>query len=151
MLGTGKVYNLKAVQLIIGGVPITGGFTDDAITLEPDGDDVSKVDGADGNTVWNLTNINTYTLTISVSETSAAAALLDGVRTAALALARVPGVPAILPGTLVDILSGESASWASAMPLRPPSRSKGAEAGSRVFVFSIKDPIITPAALNAVR
>ena len=150
MLGTGKIYNLKLVQFIIGGVPITGGFTDDAITLVPDSDEFTKTDGADGNTVWSETNINTYTLTVSVSEASNAAVLLDGVVTIARLANKLPG-PAILPGTIVDPLSGESVSWASGVVMRRPDRSKGAAAGSRVYVFSIKDPLITPPALNAVR
>lgn len=150
-LGTGKVYNLKAIQFVIGAVPILGGFVDDAISVVPDSDLFSQQDGADGFTVWSKLNIDTYTVTVSVSEASQAAVLLDGVVQAALLAINVPGVPALLPGTIVDPISGESISWASAVPWRMPDRSKGPTAGARVYVFKIKDPIITPAALNAAR
>lgn len=148
---TGKIYNLKQVVLVIGGVPITGGYTDDAVTITPNADLYAPVAGADGNMVYNRVNDDSYTLSIMVSETSPAAALLDGVVQGALLANAVPSVPALLPGTMVDLLSGESVSWVSAVPLRRPDRSKGAAAGTRSYSFSLNAPAITPPALNAVR
>lgn len=150
-MANGKVYSLKSVVLVLGGIPIAGGFTDDAVGLEPNGDLFDEANGADGNTVWNETLIDTWTLTISVSETSPLVPVLDGIVSAALIAVKIPGVPALLPGTLIDSLSGETTAWASGIPARRPNRGKGATAGTRSYVFRIKDPIFGTAALNAVR
>lgn len=147
----GKVYSLKSVILTVQGVPILGGLHEDAITLEPEANLFEPTTGPDGHTVYNRTNNDNWLMTVTVMETSRAYKLLDDILTASLAMAQVPGAPAVMTVSVRDLLSGESLMAASGVILRRPDRSKGAMAGGRAFQFHLTNPQLGSASINLVR
>jgi len=120
-------YNLKAVTLSIGGIPITGGFGEnDAITLEWVANNYSAKTSADGRRHYSVINDETLKVTLTLMPTTRAYTLLAGQMQAQKAAAAT-GV--LLPQAfhLFDLNNGDTFSGDTTVFMTKPSPSKGLE------------------------
>lgn len=133
----GKTYNLRACQLIIGGVPITGFGADDAITFEAQEDASETAIGLDGEHVNRVINNDHMTATITLLPSSAAnAALLAQYK--AIKAALNEGIEANVGSFFFkDPLNGDIISDDVFYFQRPPDVTKGSEVSPFVWTLSL--------------
>ena len=132
-----KTYNLRAVQLIVGGIPITGFGADDAISFEFDADLSEMAMGLDGEHVNRKINNDLVRCTISLLPTSAAnAQLLALHRTVEQALDA--GVEASAIGFLMkDPLNGDVVADDVAYFQSMPTPNKGSDVSTSEWVMAL--------------
>jgi hypothetical protein len=138
-----KSYNASAIQLLIGGVPITGFSPDDCVSFEPTGSIASIQEGADGEKTVSRQPLPSFKGKITLAEAATAnAAIL------ALTIAqRLAGPTNLLPFFMFDPSTGETIAAAELVFSDLPSVGKGREAGTREWGFILPYPVFTPAVL----
>lgn len=66
-----KVYNADQVQIVVAGIPVTGGWGDgDFVSIESDEDAFSLVVGTDGEATRSRTNNKGATITLTLMQSS---------------------------------------------------------------------------------
>ena len=129
MPGPMKTYDLTTCYCTINGIRIQGFDEDDAVSIEPVGDDVEHSVGADGEVTASRTNDSRMIATINVRENSKGAQDLGLLRAAQ----RAETTFTPLPFLLIDEQTGEQISSQYAVFLDTPGPSKGRLASGRAF------------------
>lgn len=124
-----KMYDLKAVALIIGGFTITGYGDDGGMEIEPNADVAEFAVGADGEVTVSRTNDKSMIATITVRETSRGYRILGELLAAQEAATPIPSLPFLMQ----DPISGERVTDENAVFLGRPTIAKGRTAGDREF------------------
>ena len=125
-MGKIKTYNPKEVIVTLG-THIVSGYADDSfVTIDPNGDGVTKKVGCDGEIVRSISPDDTYIIKISVLQTSDTNAFLQQ----KLALDRKTG-DGMFPVLVKDLKGGMVFSTDAAWPIKAASRGYGKEAGNR--------------------
>lgn len=125
-MGRIKTYNPKEVTCSFGN-HIASGFADDSfITIDPNGDGVTKKVGCDGEIVRSISPDDTFIVKVSLLQTSATNAYLQE----RYAQDRKSG-DGMFPIIIKDLKGGLVFSTDAAWPKGPASRGFGKEAGNR--------------------
>lgn len=125
-MGKIKTYNPREVTVAFGS-HIVSGFADDSfITIDPNGDGVTKKVGCDGEIVRSISPDDTYIVKVSLLQTSDTNAWLQE----RLAKDRKSG-DGMFPVIVKDLKGGMCFSCDAAWPKGPASRGYGKEAGNR--------------------
>ena len=125
-MGKIKTYNPKEVIVTLGTHIVTGYADDSFVTIDPNGDGVTKKVGCDGEIVRSISPDDTYIIKISVLQTSDTNAFLQQ----KLALDRKTG-DGMFPVLVKDLKGGMVFSTDAAWPIKAASRGFGKEAGNR--------------------
>lgn len=125
-MGKIKTYNPKEVIVTLGTHIVTGYADDSFVTIDPNGDGVTKKVGCDGEIVRSISPDDTFIIKISVLQTSDTNAFLQQ----KLALDRKTG-DGMFPVLVKDLKGGMVFSTDAAWPIKPASRGFGKEAGNR--------------------
>lgn len=125
-MGKIKTYNPREVTVAFGS-HIVSGFADDSfITIDPNGDGVTKKVGCDGEIVRSISPDDTYIVKVSLLQTSSTNSWLQN----RLAKDRKSG-DGMFPIIVKDLKGGMVFSCDAAWPKGPASRGYGKEAGNR--------------------
>lgn len=124
-----KRYDLKLVQLILGGYPIEGFGESDAVSIEPVSGVTESSVGADGQVTYSSTNDNRAKVTITVRENSVAHKHLHTL----LEAQRAAPILAALPFLLLDPISGERISSQQFVFTGRPTVTKSKTVSDRVY------------------
>ena len=125
-MGKIKTYNPREVTVAFGS-HIVSGFADDSfVTIDPNGDGVTKKVGCDGEIVRSISPDDTYIVKVSLLQTSSTNAWLQK----RLAKDRKSG-DGMFPIIVKDLKGGMVFSCDAAWPKGPASRGYGKEAGNR--------------------
>lgn len=125
-MGKIKTYNPKEVTVALGN-HIVSGFADDSfVTIDPNGDGVTKKVGCDGEIVRSISPDDTYIVKLSLLQTSDTNSYLQE----RLAKDRKDG-SGMFPIIVKDLKGGLVFSTDAAWPKGPASRGYGKEAGNR--------------------
>ncbi len=121
-----KTYNPKEVVITFG-THIVSGYADDSfVTIDPNGDGVTKKVGCDGEIVRSLSPDDTYIVKISLLQTSATNVYLQNQHQKD----RKDGT-GMFPILVKDLKGGLVFSADQAWTIKPASRGFGKEAGNR--------------------
>lgn len=121
-----KTYNPKEVIVTLGAHIVTGYADDSFVTIDPNGDGVTKKVGCDGEIVRSISPDDTFIIKLSVLQTSDTNAFLQQ----KLALDRKTG-DGMFPVLVKDLKGGMVFSTDAAWPIKAASRGFGKEAGNR--------------------
>ena len=133
-----KTYNFGLVQVVIGAVPVSGGWSDDGgIEFEQGADLWEKTVGATGLTTYSLLNDDSVEATLTVMETSNAYTALAALMTAQIAAASLGGFVPPLPFLMFDPSTGDTIAAANTIFMARPNQSKGRVAQAREFRISL--------------
>lgn len=121
-----KTYNPKEVIVTLGTHIVTGYADDSFVTIDPNGDGVTKKVGCDGEIVRSISPDDTFIIKLSVLQTSDTNAFLQQ----KLALDRKTG-DGMFPVLVKDLKGGMVFSTDAAWPIKAASRGFGKEAGNR--------------------
>lgn len=121
-----KTYNPKEVIVTLGNHIVTGYADDSFVSIDPNGDGVTKKVGCDGEVVRSISPDETYIVKISVLQTSDTNAFLQQ----RLAMDRKTG-NGMFPILIKDLKGGMVFSADAAWPAKSASRGYGKEAGNR--------------------
>ena len=121
-----KTYNPKEVVVTLGNHIVTGYAEDSFISVDPNGDGVTKKVGCDGEIVRSINPDDTYIVKLSVLQYSATNSFLQQ----RLAQDRKNG-DGMFPILIKDLKGGMVFSAEAAWPKGPASRGYGKEAGNR--------------------
>lgn len=121
-----KTYNPKEVVVTLGNHIVTGYAEDSFISIDPNGDGVTKKVGCDGEVVRSINPDDTYIVKLSVMQYSATNSFLQQ----RLAQDRKSG-DGMFPILIKDLKGGMVFSAEAAWPKGPASRGYGKEAGNR--------------------
>lgn len=126
---TQRTYDLKAVDLVIGGVVIDGFGPDDAIEFEWASEIGESTVGADGSPVFSRYNDQRLMCRITLLETT------QGYRNLAALMAAQAAQEAIQPLSFLmrDRINGDEVHDRFATFMERPTPSKGRTAGTRTF------------------
>ena len=125
-MGKIKTYNPKEVIVTLGTHIVTGYADDSFVTIDPNGDGVTKKVGCDGEIVRSISPDDTYIVKVSLLQTSDTNSYLQE----RLAKDRKDG-SGMFPIIVKDLKGGLVFSTDSAWPKGPASRGYGKEAGNR--------------------
>lgn len=125
-MGQIKTYNPKEVTIALGNHIVTGYAEDSFVTIDPNGDGVTKKVGCDGEIARSISPDDTYVVKISVLQTSETNSFLQQ----RLDLDRKTG-DGMFPILVKDLKGGMVFSSEAAWPKGPASRGYGKEAGNR--------------------
>lgn len=128
-----KNYDLSTVQLVVGGVLVSGYAEDGGIEFENAAPIAEVTTGADGLTVRSRTSNDDLVCRITVSEASRAYNLLAGL----MQVQAAAPVLTPLPFLLVDPQNGDTVSAPYAIFTERPVPSKGSRVGDRTFVLHL--------------
>lgn len=121
------------------GTHIVSGYADDSfISIEPNGDGVTKIVGCDGEIVRSISPDDTYVVTLSVLQTSDTNAFLQEQYDEDIETGE--GMFAIL---IKDLKGGLVFSADAAWPTKPASREFGKEAANREWEIQTGSAVIT--------
>lgn len=127
----GQSYNIKAIQLSIGGLVIEGFGDSDAISFAPGADIHTKFTSADGQVMVSAENDPSIDVTITVNQKSSAQAILLAIwraqDTAERAGLQIPATPFFFK----DPSSGDQYSDQNAVVMALPESSFGKEIQTR--------------------
>lgn len=121
-----KTYNPKQITIALGAHIVTGYADDSFVTIDPNGDGVTKMVGCDGEVVRSISPDDTYVIKLSVLQTSATNSFLQ--QKLAQDRKTGDGMFAIL---VKDLKGGMVFSSEYAWPAKEPSRGYGKEASNR--------------------
>lgn len=121
-----KTYNPKEVIVTLGNHIVTGYAEDSFISVDPNGDGVTKKVGCDGEIVRSISPDDTFVVKLSVTQYSATNSFLQQ----RLAQDRKSG-DGMFPILIKDLKGGMVFSTDAAWPNKPASRGYGKEAGNR--------------------
>ena len=125
-MGAVKTYNPKEVTVALGNHIVTGFADDSFITIDPNGDGITKKVGCDGEIVRSVSPDDTYVIKLSLLQTSATNSFLQG--KVAQDIKNGSGTFAV---TVKDLKGGMVFSTDSAWATKPASRGYGKEATNR--------------------
>lgn len=125
-MGKVKTYNPKEVTVALGNHIVTGFADDSFVTIDPNGDRVTKKVGCDGEVVRNISPDDTYIVKLSLLQTSDTNKYLQEMHE--LDMKKGEGTYPIL---VKDLKGGLVFSCDSAWAKGPASRGYGKEAGNR--------------------
>lgn len=125
-MGKIKTYNPKEVIVTLGTHIVTGYADDSFVTIDSNGDGVTKKVGCDGEIVRSISPDDTFIIKLSVLQTSDTNAFLQQ----KLALDRKTG-DGMFPVLVKDLKGGMVFSTDAAWPIKAASRGFGKEAGNR--------------------
>lgn len=125
-MGQIKTYNPKEVTIALGNHIVTGYAEDSFVTIDPNGDGVTKKVGCDGEIARSISPDDTFVIKISVLQTSETNSYLQQ----RLDLDRKTG-DGMFPILVKDLKGGMVFSSEAAWPKGPASRGYGKEAGNR--------------------
>lgn len=125
-MGKIKTYNPKEVTCAFGNHIVTGYVEDSFITIDPNGDGVTKKVGCDGEIVRSISPDDTYIIKLSLLQTSETNSFLQQ----KLAQDRKNG-DGMFPILIKDLKGGLVFSSDAAWPTKPASRGFGKEANNR--------------------
>lgn len=137
-MGKIKTYNCKEVTIALGNHIVTGYAEDSFVTIDPNGDGVTKKIGCDGEIARSISPDDTYIVKISVLQTSDTNSFLQ--QKLALDLKTGDGMFPIL---IKDLKGGMVFSSEAAWPIRAASRGYGKEAGNREWELHTGSGILT--------
>lgn len=137
-MGKIKTYNPKEVTIALGNHIVTGYAEDSFVTIDPNGDGVTKKIGCDGEIARSISPDDTYIVKISVLQTSDTNSFLQ--QKLALDLKTGDGMFPIL---VKDLKGGMVFSSEAAWPIRAASRGYGKEAGNREWELHTGSGILT--------
>lgn len=128
-----RSHSFRAVQLIIGGVPISGFFDGGGPTVEYDVDVTETTIGLDGEAVSAFMNNDSASISFTLQQQSASNAAILGIWNAqteavALGIERPP-----MPVALIDTLNGDSILDSNGVIEQLPGPSKQREAGGNTW------------------
>lgn len=148
----GKVWDLKLVVLVIGGVQVSGyGNGDDAIGFEWVSPLAESDVMADGDVVYSRLNDRRLKATLTLSQKSRAHLLLWGLIEAQHGDNIGVPVPLLLPlpFMMLDFCTGESIGGECVFMSRPAGN-KGKKIGNVEYMIELPNPKIGPAILNII-
>ncbi len=137
-MGQIKTYNPKEVTIALGNHIVSGYAEDSFVTIDPNGDGVTKKIGCDGEIARSISPDDTYIVKISVLQTSDTNSYLQ--QKLALDLKTGDGMFPIL---IKDLKGGMVFSSEAAWPIRAASRGYGKEAGNREWELHTGSGILT--------
>ena len=125
-MGQIKTYNPKEVTIALGNHIVTGFAEDTFVTIDPNGDGVTKKVGCDGEIVRSISPDDTYIVKVTVLQTSDSNSFLQQ------KLAQdIKTGDGMFPILVKDLKGGLVFSSDSAWVKGPASRGYGKEAGNR--------------------
>lgn len=125
-MGKIKTYNPKEVTVALGNHIVSGYADDSFISIDPNGDGVTKKVGCDGEIARSINPDDTFIVKLSVLQTSETNSFLQR----RLAMDRKNG-DGLFPILIKDLKGGLVFSSDAAWPKGPASRGYGKEAGNR--------------------
>lgn len=128
-----KSYSFAEVQLIVGGLRISGCDEDGGVQIEFGGDIATMKQGADGEVTVSKLPLPPATATITLSETSSSNLVMQGL----LVAQREAPNGFVLPFGMVDLTTGESLLAGQCVFLSLPSIGKAREAGTREWKLGL--------------
>jgi hypothetical protein len=145
-----KRYDLKAVDLIIAGLRITGFGENAAIEFEEERDLGEITVGADGAAIFSSLNSKTLFVTITLLESTVGYTTLAGIMQAQIANHDL-GLPTLpIAFLMTDRLNGDSVASVDTFFVQRPVASKGRTVGERVFRLVLPDANRTYGILNVI-
>lgn len=137
-MGKIKTYNPKEVIISFGNHMVTGYAEDSFVTIDPNGDGVTKKVGCDGEIVRSVSPDDTYVIKLSVLHTSATNSFLQNkfnqdVKTG----------DGMFPVLIKDLKGGMVFSTDAAWPTKPASRGFGKEASNREWELATGSGVLT--------
>lgn len=125
-MATIKTYNPKQVTISLGSHLVSGYADDSFITIDPNGDGVTKKVGCDGEIVRSIGPDDTYVIKLSVLQTSATNAWLQ--KKFEADVKNASGMFSVL---IKDLKGGVKFSAAYGWVAKPASRGYGKESNNR--------------------
>lgn len=138
-MGTVKVNDPNNVQIIVGGIPITGFGTGDFLQIDQPDDTFTDTQGADGEVIRSRNTPNPMvTITITLMESSAGNTVLSALHELDRIAGNGAGVVPFLykDGTGTSLFAAEK-SWVS----KPPTIVKGKEGKERTWTLRAQTDI----------
>lgn len=133
-----KTYNPKEVTMALGSHIVTGFADDSFITIEPNGDGVSKKVGCDGEVARAISPDGTYKVKVALLQTSDTNTYLQ----TCFARDRDTG-EGLFPMLIKDLKGGLLFSTEAAWVIKPPSRVFGKETNNREWEMDTGDATLT--------
>lgn len=137
-MGKIKTYNPKEVSIALGSHIVTGLADDSFVTIDPNGDGVTKKVGCDGEIVRSISPDDTFIVKLSVLQTSDTNSFLQQ----RLDMDRKTG-NGMFPMLIKDLKGGMVFSTDAAWPSKPSSRAYGKEANNREWEIHTGSGILT--------
>ena len=125
-MGQIKTYNPKEITIALGNHIVTGYAEDSFVTIDPNGDGVTKKIGCDGEIARSISPDDTYIVKLSVLQTSDTNSFLQ--QRLALDIKTGDGM---FPVLIKDLKGGMVFSTEAAWPIRSASRGYGKESTNR--------------------
>lgn len=125
-MGKIATYNPKKVTISLGNHIVTGFADDSFVTIDPNGDGVTKKVGCDGEIVRSVSPDDTYIVKLSVLQTSPTNAWLQR-----MFAADVENGTGMFPILVKDLSGSTVFKAAQAWPAKPASRGFGKESSNR--------------------
>jgi hypothetical protein len=130
-----KIFDPENVDVVYGGVPLSGFAEDTFVTIEAEGDDWLEVDGVDGDLTRSKNLAQKYKVTFHLMSSSRSNAYLSGLRELDLSETGGAGVTSIL----IRDRNGTSLFVADkAWIMKPPTATSGKTATPREWVCRVK-------------
>ena len=125
-MGKIATYNPKKVTISLGNHIVTGFADDSFVSIDPNGDGVTKKVGCDGEIVRSVSPDDTYIVKLSVLQTSPTNAWLQR-----MFAADVENGTGMFPILVKDLSGSTVFKAAQAWPAKPASRGFGKESSNR--------------------
>lgn len=125
-MGKIATYNPKKVTISLGNHIVTGFADDSFVSIDPNGDGVTKKVGCDGEIVRSVSPDDTYIVKLSVLQTSPTNAWLQR-----MFAADVENGTGMFPILVKDLSGSTVFKAAQAWPAKPASRGFGTESSNR--------------------
>lgn len=125
-MGKIATYNPKKVTISLGNHIVTGFADDSFVSIDPNGDGVTKKVGCDGEIVRSISPDDTYIVKLSVLQTSPTNAWLQR-----MFAADVENGTGMFPILVKDLSGSTVFKAAQAWPAKPASRGFGKESSNR--------------------
>jgi len=125
-MGKIKTYNPKEVTMALGNHIVSGYADDSFITIDPNGDGVTKKVGCDGEIVRSISPDDTYIIKLSVLQTSETNSFLQE-RFAQDVKTREGMFPVLIKDLKGGMVFSADAAWS----IKPASRAFGKESNNR--------------------
>ena len=138
MSGVIKTYNPKQVLISFGNHMVSGYAEDSFVTVDPNGDGVTKKVGCDGEIVRSISPDDTYVIKLSVLHTSATNSFLQNKFNQDIKTG-----DGMFPVLIKDLKGGMLFSTDAAWPSKPASRGFGKEASNRDWELHTGSGVLT--------
>lgn len=125
-MGKVKTYNPKEVTIALGNHVVTGLADDSFVTIDPNGEGITKQVGCDGEIARSITPDDTYIIKISLLQTSDSNSFLQGKFNQDYKTG-----DGIFPVLIKDLKGGMVFSSDAAWVTKPASRAEGKQTNNR--------------------